>query len=357
MSWTLVSDLPFTSFASKRAVDATNFHNDGHMLGSVSPQDQHVVFTTDEDQLEIRVKDESLQRFTGLYVEALVNPAGTGTQRMNLIEGLMSFAFVIEKDGRLSGTVFDGEKWVQVTSGTTRVPAGTWSRVSFLYDGIYIGRLTIDDATVGSSVEMPLGMRQPTEVIAVGHWPKGDGRYTFKGEFGHVRIARRDYEDVARDAWRMLLCRRHLTPRQIDALRELTVLMNSLDAATQEEVRACLAKQTQQMISVVRSMSAGDPQGIAAQRQLVERLHDAWCCDFDVQGAKQIFREYLTQQAGAPGSAQRASFLSAWTQLTKTSAACMRAGPPFDRMRELLCITFPELNYVQSEADQLVSML
>lgn len=36
---------------------------------------------------------------------------------------------------------------------------------------------------------MPLGMRQPPDVIGVGHWPKGDGRYTFKGELDPVQTA------------------------------------------------------------------------------------------------------------------------------------------------------------------------
>ncbi len=223
MSWTTVCDLPMKAYQANRALDASLYHNDATALGAVATHSGYVTFGSLDAQLEVQVRDESLARFAALRVQALVRPAPI-TRRFNLVEGWMSFALVIQDDGRLIASIYDGQNWEGLDSGATRVEPGQWARVSFEYDGVSIASIGLDGVTVASRLDMPAGIRQPQQVIALGHWPRGDGRYTLAGDLGHVRIEKRDDEDYWRDAAHTAFCRRHLSPEQADALDELRFL-------------------------------------------------------------------------------------------------------------------------------------
>lgn len=356
MTWTTVCDFPFREYQPNLALDVTDFHNDAQISGSIITHDKYVTFEHPDDQLVIPVKDDSLQRFTGLKVEAVVYPT-TNTRRLNIVEGWMSFAFFIESDRTLFGTVYDGQNWVPVTSNNVLVPLNEWSRVSFEYDGVCIGKLTLNGARVGANINMPMGMHQPRQNITIGHWPSGDGRYTFMGEMGRVRISRRDYEDFWRDTVLNLVCRRQFSPRQADAMKELIVIMNSLDSKTKEAIQKCAKARSEKMLKLFRTLRAGNKDNIVVQQQLGDRLLEAWCCKHDVRKVKQIMLEFFGNQAGPPDSEHRRQFLKILDELFEVSAMCENNGPPFDRMRELLLIAIPELAYLQVEMRQLIEVI
>ena len=172
MSWTTVCDLRMEQYAGGRALDLSDFSNHADMLGGIAGHAGHVHFQGGDDQLEVPVRDDSLARFAGLRVQALVRPEAI-VRRYNIAEGWMSFAFFIEQDGRLAGGIYDGQQWVGLDSGATRVADGAWARVSFEYDGVSIAVIKLDGAVVGHRLDMPHQVRQPQQVITlgIGHAP------------------------------------------------------------------------------------------------------------------------------------------------------------------------------------------
>lgn len=342
MSWTTVSDLRMTAYQAGRAVDSTSFANHGDLLGNISSNQEYVRFLGDDAQVEIVAHDDSLARFAGLRVQALIRPLAI-TRRYNIAEGWMSFALVIESDGRLHGTVYDGHNWVGPDSGATKVPANQWSRVAFEFDGVSIARLTLDGATVATKLDMPVGMRQPQQVITLGHWPRGDHRYTFKGDIGHVRIERRDHEDVFADAVETAFCRRRLSPAQVDAKREMAYLFESLPEAEQQALRDCAKAQYEEMARLIHDLRALGGRETVKLRQLGTTLRAAWCCSLDVGAARDALVAYLTSIAGQPDTPERERFHDVVHRFLAISHMCERHGQPYDRMNELNRILFPEL--------------
>lgn len=356
MSWTMVSDLLFTRYQANKVLDNTDFHNDAEIVGNPLVHQKYVSLQHPDDQLVIAVRDDSLQRFTCLRVEALIRPTLSG-RRLNIVEGWMSFAFFVEADQRLFGGIFDGQDWVPVQSGNNLVPLNQWSRVSFEYDGICLGRLKLNGASVGTNVSMPLGMRQPQQNITLGHWPSGDGRYTFVGDLGHVRISRRDYEDFLRDAWALLFCQRRLLPHQAEALKKFILMAKLLDERTKEALRRCALDRSEELLKLLRTFWADNQREIILQEKLAADLRQAWCCTYDPYRATHILQEYLKRHAGAPGTRRRAAFQQAVNRFSQLSAMCAFPGDRFDRLRQLLAAASPELSSLQEELEQLFQEL
>ncbi len=348
MSWTTVCDLPMTRYDANRVTDETNFQNHAVIRGSVAQRPGYVSFQGDDAQLEIPVRDDSLQRFAALRVQALVRPEAI-TRRYNIVEGWMSFAFFIESDGRLVAGVYDGQRWVGPESGTTTVPANRWSRVAFQHDGVSHGFLTLDGNVVGRSNDMPPVVHQPQQVIALGHWPRGDGRYTFRGRLGHVRIERRDYEDFWRDAMATAFCERRLSPRQADAVREIFHIFDSLDSKEKERLRVCAAAQSERLRKLLHDLRGRGRRDRVRLRQLGDRLRSAWCCIADEAAIRDGLREYFESVSGPPGSDDARFFREAFEEFVDISRMCAWQGQPYDRIRELASILLPELRTAEAD--------
>ncbi len=356
MSWTTVCDLPMTRYDGDRVTDASRCGNDAIIRGSVERGPGYLRFRSDDDALEVPVRDDSLQRFAALRIQALVRPE-TITRRYNIVEGWMSFAFLIESDGRLVATVYDGQRWVGPDSGTTTVPANRWSRVAFQHDGVSHAFLTLDGNVVGRSHDMPPVMHQPRQVIAVGHWPRGDGRYTFRGRLGHVRIERRDYEDFWRDAMATAFCQRRLTPRQADAIREIFHLFDGLDTAEKERLRACAAAQSERLRRLLHRLRGRGRRETVRLRQLGDRLREAWCCIADEAAIREALREYFQSISGPPGSEEARFFREVLEEFVDISRMCARQGQPYDRMGELASILLPELRTAEADLRDIAASL
>jgi hypothetical protein len=349
----MVCDLPMNEYQGHQTLDTTDFHNHAHILGSIVTQPGYVSFQGSDAQLEIPVRDDSLSRFAGVRVQALVRP-GVITRRYNIAEGWMSFAFFIEADGRLMGGIYDGQQWTGVDSGATTLAPNAWARVSFEYDGVSIAKLKLDGATVGRRFDMPSQLRQPQQVITLGHWPRGDGRYTLQGHLGHVRLERRDYEDFWRDAMHIALCRRHLTPAQADAKREIEYLLSTLEPGDLARLRACAIKQSERMRAFLHDLRRLNPREAVRLRVLGERLRALWCCAFNAPAARQELLEYFRSVAGSPGSQERHRFLALVEEFFEISTMCAFEGYPYDRMRALCLILFPELQSFELDLRQVV---
>lgn len=352
MSWTIVCDLPLHEYTATTAIDESKYGNHANLLGSPSPHYTYVSFAGAQQQMVIPVRDDSLQRFTGLKLEALVNP-NTRDHRLNIIEGLMSFAFVIQPSGMLLATIYDGQNWIGVDSGNTLVPLNTWSSVGFEYDGLSIGKIYLNGQIAGHNIDMPMGMHQPQQHITIGHWPGGDGRYTFSGDIGHTRISRRDYEDFWRDAFTSMLCRKCMSLEQAAAIQELHILMNSLDRSTLNSIRACAEERSRLLMNLFRPLRANSLREIARERELTSQLLAIWCCGSDYNEGKRLLREFLLQHAGREYSEERRQFRSRLKDYLALSTHCQRSGNPFDAMNALLKKAVPGLYTLHEEIEKI----
>jgi len=356
MLWTTVCDLTFKKYQKNQALDSTDFNNNAGIKGNIATNPKYVSFKDPNGQLVVMVKDDSLQRFTGLKVEALIYPTSK-TRRLNIVEGWMSFAFFIEANRSLVATVYDGKNWIGVNSGKIKVPLNEWSSVAFEYDGISLGKLTINNTHAGTSLTMPMGMYQPKQNITIGHWPSGDGRYTFIGDIGHTRISKRDYEDFWRAAVITLFCNRKLSPAQADAMEEFNVIAKSLDKRTKESIKKCAKEVSQKLIELVRVLRDGNMRNIVLHRQFANLLRQAWCCRLDELKAKQVLLDFLHDQAGKKNTRQYKEFKEIVEEFLKLRYMCERHGMPYDRLRELLFIAVPELSHVNIELDQIATTI
>ncbi|MCB1489826.1 MAG: LamG domain-containing protein [Bauldia sp.] len=341
MSWTTVIDLPMRRFDGGRTLDHTRFGNHADLLGGPTPFQGYVRLAGGNDQLEVPVGGDSLQRFAGLRIEARIRPTAL-PHRLNIVEGFMAFAFMVEANGHLSATIYDGQNWVAVDANQP-VPLNQWSSVVFEYDGVCIGRLHQDGTVVGTRLDMPIGMRQPQQVITIGHWPRADHRYSFQGDVGHVRIDRRDHEDAWRDALAGMLCGCQMTPRQAAAVAEMTDILRDMDARRLAELADCLKARHERMRALVRKVRAGNARTIARYRGIGEAMRDAWCCGPGIGLAKKELLGGLLGIAGPPGSERREEYLSEVKELFDIGALCQMQGPEFDRLRELMRVLVPRL--------------
>ncbi|MEM6523426.1 MAG: hypothetical protein AAF693_06535 [Bacteroidota bacterium] len=69
--------------------------------------------------------NETLSGWEGFRVRAVFKPDAFD-RRINLVEGDRSFAFFVEPDGRLKGTIYDGSRWYGVESNPGTILTGKW---------------------------------------------------------------------------------------------------------------------------------------------------------------------------------------------------------------------------------------
>jgi len=356
MSWTTVCNLPFIDYKAGHTLDTTRFHNDAVIVDSVATHDGYVTFQDPNDRLVIPVRDDSLQRFTGLRINARIWPMPIA-RRQNIVEGWMAFAFFVETGQRLMGGIYDGQNWTAVSSNAGVVPLNEWSQVSFEYDGISVGILTLNGKMVGENLQMSLGMQQPQQNITIGHWPNGDGRYTFVGYIGRVIIDKRDYEDIWREAVGAMLCDRRLSPKQASAMKELIQRLNSLDSETVQKLRECARAQWQIVTKVLHVLRLDNKRNIVAHRKFGDDLLAAWCCTADFTRVKQLTLRFLEGWMGHEGSPEREKMEQFLSEISRIEKTCDLSGEPFDRLRDLFLIVVPELAVLESEIKQVMQMI
>jgi hypothetical protein len=141
-------------------------------------------------------RSNSLRRFDSVRVQARVftdPPAGPG-QRLNVVEGQLSFAFFVNPDASLQCTFVDRNgQWIGVTSAPGVVTPSTWHQIEFRYDGISTMEQFVDGAMTGSRYDLRGAARGVgPNGIYIGHWPEPPNQYTFHGYVTDVSIWRRE---------------------------------------------------------------------------------------------------------------------------------------------------------------------
>ncbi|HTC05550.1 MAG TPA: hypothetical protein VK749_19235 [Xanthobacteraceae bacterium] len=128
------------------------------------------------------------RRLAGFRVEVIFQP-GPIVHRLNLVEGDTSFAFFVEADASLMGTVFDGTAWYQVKSAPGTIVPGRLYRAMFEYTPSSSLLLFLNDGLLTLQGSNGAAIRPVQQNgIKVGYWPGGDSRYTYSGLMGPMAI-------------------------------------------------------------------------------------------------------------------------------------------------------------------------
>lgn len=166
------------------ARDLSGYENHGHRLPAAAGDD---VATFDGRATRVVVfPSDSLDGLGAVRVRARILVEQLGDRR-TIVEGYLAFAFGVEADGALAGSVLTGFRWDGVSTGPGAVPLGRWVDVGFVYDGRDTAVLTVDGAVVASRY-VPLGTVGGVQWpygLNIGAWPDGDLR-VFHGKIAEV---------------------------------------------------------------------------------------------------------------------------------------------------------------------------
>lgn len=159
----------------------------GH-VGSRLPPDHDVTAFDGHSTRVVVFPTTSLEALGAVRVRARIFVERLGDRR-TIVEGYLAFAFAVEADGALAGSVLTGFRWDGVTSAPGTVPVGRWVDVAFVYDGRDTTVLTVDGETVATRY-LPLGRVGGVQWpygLNIGAWPDGDLR-VFHGKIGEVWV-------------------------------------------------------------------------------------------------------------------------------------------------------------------------
>lgn len=261
------------------------------------------------------------QKLVAIAVEAWIFVTPNGARR-NIVEGDGSFAFFIDPDDTLVGSVFslvDGASvpnWNVVSSGThspdgvpQRVPLNRWCKVVFHHDGITRGRLFLDDRLIGVRGDYLSGVGPVAGTgVVVGNWTLAN-QFAFAGAIDSVRVWKRDEAELIRE-----FTARPISPAARDAWDDVWAC---LDAQRNPDLDARfrrLGREWEQLIrELFRAVHAASPEDRKAFRALVEAYHTHWQANtIDSQAAIDAIlalRDWIARVLG-PAWAQRAEALA-----------------------------------------------
>ncbi len=295
------------------AVDISHYENHGfrtavpfHATG-IAPGSGTLQFGGGPSR--VRVTNKPVwQHLHALKIETWVKPTALG-QRRNLVEGDSSFAFFIHPDGVLWGTFLDsahktppipgyGPDWVGANSDTLyapghvrhTVPLNTWSKLTYLHDGISSLRLYINDTLVGANYGVRAGVQSLGGAgVHIGHWP-GDDRYTFQGEIDEVKIWKY-YPEVP---YKQFFCR-PMDARQMNCWRQvfdnIAVMLGDENQGRQIiGLMRCLANAEEGLVRAIRSKGED---AIKRSDWFSQRYREIWCSGkIDGPEMRKLMREW-----------------------------------------------------------------
>jgi Concanavalin A-like lectin/glucanases superfamily len=134
----------------------------------------------------------SLTNLTAVRVRMKVRPEPWDGERRNLMEGFVSFAFALDGDGHLSGSIVDGSgAWTGVSAAGALSPEA-WHEVELVHDGVSTLALKVDAGVVAVRRDVRGPVRSVGLLgIAIGRWPDAN-EYVFKGHIGELQVWRFD---------------------------------------------------------------------------------------------------------------------------------------------------------------------
>jgi Concanavalin A-like lectin/glucanases superfamily len=177
-----------------RAADLSGFGNHGRVEGPVpapgrAPGSGSLAFDGVDDRVVV-LPSKSLRDLRALRVSAWIWLEGLGGRR-TIVEGYGAFSFLIEPDGILEGTIYNGSRWEGVRSRPDLLPFRRWVEVTYVYDGVDTSALWVDREQVGLNLR-PYGRIEPVGWpfgLSVGAWPNQDKR-VFHGRIEEVKLWR-----------------------------------------------------------------------------------------------------------------------------------------------------------------------
>lgn len=211
MTW---NPVVYYRFENHAAVDDSNNGNNGFVeLPSESrwidlpiPQVATAIkFDHPESKITLP-PNQTLVGWSGFRIVVTFNPAPFN-RRINLVESDGGFAFFVESDGRLMGTINDGKRFYGVESSPGTIKPGIWYTAEFRYDPASSFTLFLDGKLIrlrvtNSDPVLPPGLAG----IRIGYWPGGDNRYTFLGLMGPVTIYTLDPEEEIYERFGKFAC-------------------------------------------------------------------------------------------------------------------------------------------------------
>jgi hypothetical protein len=134
---------------------------------------------------------DDLRQFQG-RIAFRVDPAAPA-QRLNLVEGHLSFAIVVNGDRSVSFTIVERSgQWRGCTSVPGVVSPGVWHTLVAAHDGISEARIGLDAQVVARATNV-MGLVHSVGAlgIAIGRWPDSPA-YQFRGCISEVALYKRD---------------------------------------------------------------------------------------------------------------------------------------------------------------------
>lgn len=183
-------------YANGAALDSSGFENHGRVEGQARRADGPVpgsgsLALDGVDDRIVVPPSRSLRDMRAVRVDASVRLDQLGGRR-TIVEGYTSFCLLVEPDGVLEGTIYNGARWEGVRSPPGTMPLGRWVRTTYVYDGLDTSALYLDGALVGLD-QRPLGRMDPVGWpfgLNIGAWPDRDLRM-FVGRIEDLKIWRR----------------------------------------------------------------------------------------------------------------------------------------------------------------------
>jgi hypothetical protein len=216
-------------------------------------------------------RSESLRRMDAVRVTARVypEPLGGGGQRMNIVEGQLSFALFTNPNLSLSCTFLDpAGNWVGATSAPNAIQPFRWSEVEFRYDGVSVMEQFINGAMTAARYDLrgPVRGIGPNGIY-VGQWPEPTNRYAFRGYITDVEVWRREPRRNLDNPLNPCCLDERDWRRQMRKFQE-----GGYDRQYLDGLQRSLRDLEEEFLLKMRGDTAA---GVAAERQVLGRLSDA----------------------------------------------------------------------------------
>jgi hypothetical protein len=297
------------------AVDRSPFSNHGRVIHTTFAADGREAGTGalgfQHGDSAVRIAQQPVwQKLNALCIEAWIHVTATGARR-NLIEGDGSFAFFLNPDDTLVGSVFSlvdgaaGPGWNTTSSGThspdgivRRVPLNRWCKVVFHHDGITRARLFLDDELVGVRGDYRSGIVPVAGAgIVIGNWTLAN-QFAFAGSIDRVRVWKRDEYAVIRE-----FAARPVDPAARDAWDDVwACLATQQDPHTRIRLRR-LGEDWEQLIrELFRAVHAASEEERERFRNLIDTYRSHWSANTidseEYARAIRELREWIVRNLG-----------------------------------------------------------
>jgi hypothetical protein len=188
-------------YAGGQAEDRSGFGNHGRIEGPVPAEGRShgsgsLAFDGVDDRIVV-LPSPSLNDLSALRVSAWIWLEELGGRR-TIVEGYGSFSLLVEPDGILEGTIYNGSRWEGVRSRQNLLPFSEWVNVTYVYDGARTSALYMNAERVGFNLR-PLGRIEPVRWpfgLNIGAWPDQNKR-VFKGRIEELKLWRISSEQPA----------------------------------------------------------------------------------------------------------------------------------------------------------------